>query len=130
MISDGVRSPQGSDVYSFPPPLILPNSLAGPQHTPTNAFISDTNQGELVWFSGLNFGTNISDLTVTYGKPPSDVGKYACSVTLNTTNTLIRCLTQAGEGNLLVFRVTAGLGACGQSVVGTDTYRLARVKRL
>jgi len=68
-------------------------------------------------FNGTNFGSELNKISVWYGLV-DDPKRYACEVDPRTTDSLIVCRTQFGEGQGFTFLVDIA----GQIVQGSDKY--------
>jgi hypothetical protein len=133
-----VPSPQGLDTFSYPAPTLKSGSLAVPGQPVSAAVVGNSTQGQELVFSGNNFGFVLSSssspiqsyLRVQYGVPGNETNDSTTSSwndcvllsPIGDPNTNIRCVTQPGDTQFNIFKVSHGTGTSTQSGYGSDTY--------
>jgi len=113
---DGVRSPVSADHFSYPVPTIDEYSFWQVEfdYAAGNTLFATSSAGELIMFNGTNFGTDPSQISVSYGV-------WSCSVYTVTDQTVL-CKTSPGVGENLAFRISVGKGASAYVITPNATY--------
>jgi hypothetical protein len=137
-----VPSLASADTVSYPAPQMLGNSMQFPGFAPSTTIVSNTTQGDIISFNGINVGNATDQVSVTYGVNPT----YSCimisvieSVRSNCGNltvngiisnnqvkscSTISCRTLPGLGSWPM-NVQVGLGTHSQSATTSDRYSYA-----
>lgn len=106
----------------YPAPTIFNSTLhvAGGANTPL--YVAATTQGDSMFFSGTGFSTVAGENTITYGTEASP-NEFICAQILSgSSDTLMNCQTESGDGSGLHFTVSVGPGTAAQVARGWDQY--------
>jgi hypothetical protein len=108
------------DVVSYPAPQITDGTLRRPQGSPRTAGLplpALTSLSESLLFDGVNFGSDVDSVSVTYTNGGGSV--FNCEVEfVNDTQVQCKTTTSAGQQLDQVFTISVG----EQTDVGTDIY--------
>ena len=92
---NGIAAAVTHDVYKFPPPTIVADTLRSPTGAPTTQYTSSTTLGEIMLFNITNGAANYKLMTAWMIFQPSGVN-FSCPVQPQTTAKTIYCRVPAG----------------------------------